>query len=570
MNFDIPKEQSSIIKVIGVGGGGSNAVNHMYEQGIRGVDFIVCNTDQQALDLSPVPVKVQLGANLTEGMGAGSILEVGQNAALEDIEEIRAILEKNTKMVFVTAGMGGGTGSGAAPVVAQAAREIGVLTVGIVTYPFNFEGKKRTEQAEKGIEAMRENVDTLLVICNDRLREMFGNLNLSNAFAQADDVLTTAARGIAEVITVTGKINVDFKDVNTVMKNSGVAVMGSAEAEGDDRAIQAVEKALSSPLLNDNDIRGASHVLLNITYGDQEVLMDEITDITDHIQEEAGDTADVIWGHGYEEKLGDKLSVTIIATGFRSSPSLGGEHEQEPEKNYHELKMDDEPRRVEHPIDHPLQDNYQETAANEEEEDTEKGEPYLKTDEEATGTLGEEPTGYALPSQNDHRNNEAREEDRESDKTTFDEPYLKKGETTDPKENNDPSYSGNEEQSPSEKEEGDRFFLEERWSEEPTSSNGEEYSGGGSTDHGRPRSDSQAREERVSKIRELGMRMKNYGIDDLEKEPAYKRRDVRLEDVPHSSEREVSRYTLTEEENEEGNRQTGIKRNNSFLHDKPD
>lgn len=291
MEFDLPKDLSSIIKVVGVGGGGSNAVNHMFNQGIKGVDFVVCNTDQQALDMSPVPLKIQLGASLTEGRGAGAIPEIGKNAAIENIEEIRAFLSKGTKMVFITAGMGGGTGTGAAPVIARVAKELDILTVGIVTVPFAFEGKKRKQQAEEGLQEMRNNVDTLLIINNDRLREMYGNLSLGSAFTQADNVLAIAAKGIAEVISVTGLINVDFNDVNTVMKNSGVAIMGSSTAEGEHRAIEAVKSALSSPLLNDNDIKGAKYVLLNITYGNKEILMDEIGIITDYIQDEAGSTA---------------------------------------------------------------------------------------------------------------------------------------------------------------------------------------------------------------------------------------------------------------------------------------
>ncbi len=340
----MPKENGSIIKVLGVGGGGSNAVNHMYREGIKGVDFIVVNTDQQALDISPVPTKVQIGANLTEGMGAGSIPEVGKNAAMDDLESVREHLKGNTKMAFVTAGMGGGTGTGAGPVIASAAREMGVLTVGIVTLPFDFEGKKRHEQAEEGIQEMRDNVDTLLIIRNERLREMYGNLTSSNAFSQADDVLATAAKGIAEVITVPGWINVDFKDVNTVMKDSGVAILGSSKAQGEKRAAQAVQDALSSPLLNDNDISGAQYVLLNITYGDEEVLMDEMSEITDHIQEEAGSGADVIWGQAHDPSLGEHLSVTIIATGFKSSPDTGSDLDQreaEKEKRYIHLDKDE-------------------------------------------------------------------------------------------------------------------------------------------------------------------------------------------------------------------------------------
>ncbi|GAB5419279.1 MAG: hypothetical protein Crog2KO_33790 [Crocinitomicaceae bacterium] len=329
MDFDLPKDEAtSIIKVIGVGGGGGNAVNHMYNQGIKGVDFIVCNTDLQALEVSPVPHKIQLGPSLTEGRGAGSLPEIGMNAAVENIEEIREFLGSGAKMVFVTAGMGGGTGTGAAPVIAKVAKELGILTVGIVTVPFNFEGRKRRIQAEEGLEEMRANVDTLLVINNERLREVTGNLSITNAFEKADDILATAARGIAEVIAVTGAINVDFNDVNTVMRDSGVAIMGSSAAEGDNRALKAVEQSLESPLLNDNDISGAEYVLLNITYGDKEVTMDEITEITDFIQEAAGSTADVIFGHAKDDDLGDKLSVTVIATGFASSPITGFEKRQ--------------------------------------------------------------------------------------------------------------------------------------------------------------------------------------------------------------------------------------------------
>ena len=347
MEFDIPKNTSQIIKVIGVGGGGSNAVNHMYNMGIKGVDFIVCNTDKQALDISSVPYKIQLGVSLTDGNGAGAVPEIGKNAAIENIEDIKDLLGKNTKMLFVTAGMGGGTGTGAAPVIAGIAKEMGILTVGIVTVPFNFEGKRRRVQAEEGLEQMRQNVDTLLVINNEKLRELTGNLPINNAFSKADDVLTVAAKGIAELISVTGQVNVDFNDVSTVMKDSGVAIMGSASVEGEDRAIRCVQEAMSSPLLNDNNILGAKYVLLNITYGAKEVLMDEITEITDFIQEEAGATADVIWGHAYDPSLGDSLCVTIIATGFKTSPITGAD--KAPAKTV--LPLEDEPmREIKNPL----------------------------------------------------------------------------------------------------------------------------------------------------------------------------------------------------------------------------
>ncbi len=316
LKFDLPKNQSNIIKVIGVGGGGSNAVSHMYNQGIKGVDFIICNTDAQAMESSPVPVKIQLGTNLTSGLGAGAVPSIGRNSALEDADNIREILQKETKMLFITAGLGGGTGTGAAPVIAEISKELGILTVGIVTLPFAFEGRKRKLYADEGIKHLKEHVDALLIISNDKLRELYGNLRLSEAFSQADNVLTTAARGIAEIITVTGYINVDFEDVKTVMKDSGVAIMGTGVASGENRALQAVEEAISSPLLNNNDIEGAINLLLYISSGKEEITMDEVTEITDYIQEKTKSSTEVIWGNGLDGGLEEKISVTIIATGF--------------------------------------------------------------------------------------------------------------------------------------------------------------------------------------------------------------------------------------------------------------
>ncbi len=319
MNFDMPRNHNCIIKVIGVGGGGSNAVNHMFDQGIKDVDFLVCNTDAQALANSPVPVKIQLGGTLTEGRGAGNKPEKGKQSAIENLSEIETVLSDNTRMVFITAGMGGGTGTGAAPIIAKAARDMGILTVGIVTIPFRFEGKVRINQALDGIAEMEKNVDSLLVINNEKLRDMYGDLKLSNAFAKADDVLSTAAKGIAEIITVHGYINVDFADVETVMKDSGVAIMGSAKATGENRAIDAIQEALESPLLNSNEIRGAKNILLNITSGVDEITMDEVGEVTDFVQDTVGATASIIWGTGMDEGLGDNINVTIIATGFSTS-----------------------------------------------------------------------------------------------------------------------------------------------------------------------------------------------------------------------------------------------------------
>ncbi|MEN8227064.1 MAG: cell division protein FtsZ [Bacteroidota bacterium] len=324
MNFDLPAERSSIIKVIGVGGGGSNAVNHMYRKGIKDVNFVVCNTDAQALHNSPVAVKLQLGDALTEGKGAGSKADIGREAAMESIDRIKEVLSSNTNMVFITAGMGGGTGTGAAPVIASVAREMGILTVAIVTIPFRFEGPERVNQAIEGINELKDHVDSLLVINNEKLREIYGNLKVSNAFEKADDVLAIAAKGIAEIITVHGYINVDFADVQTVMHNSGVAIMGSATASGENRAQQAIADALTSPLLNNNDIHGSRSVLLNITSGSSEITMDEISEITDYVVSAATRDTTLIWGMGNDDSLGDQISVTIIATGFKmnSIPEL--------------------------------------------------------------------------------------------------------------------------------------------------------------------------------------------------------------------------------------------------------
>src|SRR6185295_2365118 len=318
IHFDLPKEKSSIIKVIGIGGGGSNAVNHMFGQQIEGVNFIICNTDAQAIALSNVPNRVQLGPHLTQGLGAGANPEIGRQATEESLEEIRRMLEVNTKMAFITAGMGGGTGTGGAPIIAKICKDLGVLTVGIVTTPFAYEGKKRQQQAEEGIKMLKQYVDTLLVISNDKLRHQFGNLKMREAFAKADNVLATAAKCITDVINSTGQINVDFADVCTVMKNGGVAILGNAAAAGDNRAQKAIENALNSPLLNDSEIRGARWILININSaeGAHEFTMDEVEIIQNHLLSQAGDESDVILGLGYDNTLGAGIGITLIATGF--------------------------------------------------------------------------------------------------------------------------------------------------------------------------------------------------------------------------------------------------------------
>lgn len=543
MEFDLPKENTSIIKVIGVGGGGSNAVNHMYNQGIIGVDFIVCNTDKQALDISPVPYKIQLGPSLTEGRGAGSIPEIGKNAAVENIDEIRELLGNNTKMVFVTAGMGGGTGTGAAPVIAQVAKELGILTVGIVTVPFNFEGRKRRQQAEEGMESMRRNVDTLLVINNERLREITGNLTIGNAFAQADDVLTVAAKGIAEVISVTGAINVDFNDVNTVMKDSGVAIMGSAVAEGEDRALSAVREALSSPLLNDNDISGAKYVLLNITYGDREVLMDEITDITDYIQDEAGSTADVIWGHGFDATLGDKLSVTIIATGFASSPITG--YEKAPEKK--KSTLEEEPKtEIKSPLTSPTESNMWDNAR---EIQTPQEEPFLKVEaqEEVSKAPEVQPNTWA-----------------EAKRVPLEEPTAEEQGTMNfdwEVENGAAEKSTEEPAATQPVEEVKRYMLDDDL----------EVKVEGEVKESKqilsPEEQQRKMQERMSKIHEYTAKLKKAdGIIEFENEPAYVRRNIQLDDKKYSTEESVSRFGVSTDENGESR----LKGGNSFLHDNVD
>jgi len=587
MEFDLPKmgaaaesNANSIIKVIGVGGGGSNAVNHMFLQGIVGVDFIVCNTDRQALDISPVPHKIQLGPTLTEGRGAGMIPEMGMNAAIENIEEIREILSKNTKMVFVTAGMGGGTGTGAAPVIAQVAKDLGILTVGIVTVPFNFEGRKRRQQAEEGLDKMRQNVDTLLIINNERLREFGKNMSLSSAFSHADNVLTVAAKGIAEVISVTGTINVDFNDVNTVLRNSGQAIMGSAVAAGEDRALVAVKEALTSPLLNDNDINGASYVLLNITYGDQEVMMDEITEITDYIQDAAGATADVIWGHGYDATLGDKISITLIATGFSSSPITG--FERAPERKI--VALEDENRiEIVSPLESPVQHTTIQSEISQE--------PFLKAEETIVSH-----SPVSIPVSTPVNNVEAPivettrfelEEPAESENFSY---HLNEEVTSvsdmqafdveasvDSFEDNagfswdvmDASSSAMEEevvyqapiQTVSEVNETEtivRHMLEddaeERMSIEPAKRILS------------PEEQQRKAQERVSRIQEYTAKLKKAeGIVEFENEPAFVRRNISIQQSTPSTEERFSRFGLSQDE--EG--RVGLRTNN-FLHDNVD
>ena len=332
VNFQFPRASSSIIKVVGVGGGGCNAVNHMYEEGIAGVDYIICNTDAQALESSPVPVKIQLGVTLTEGRGAGNQPEMGAEAARENYEDIKNVLKDNTKMLFITAGMGGGTGTGAAPVIANLARELKILTIAVVTIPSPAEGKKRFGQAMVGIKILGEYVDSMLVVSNQRLQNIFGDLPARQAFKMADNIVATAVKGVAEIITVHGNVNIDYTDVFTVMHNSGVFIMGTGQATGEGRAMKAVTEALDSPLLDSNDIYGTKNILLNIISGKEEIRIGEIGEIIETLQEKAGQEADIIWGNGYDDSLGDNISVTILATGFVTNPNQTLQTKIEPEK----------------------------------------------------------------------------------------------------------------------------------------------------------------------------------------------------------------------------------------------
>lgn len=568
MKFEMLKEQSSIIKVIGVGGGGGNAVNHMYRQGISGVDFIICNTDAQALELSPIPNKVQLGASLTEGMGAGSDPDVGENSAIESIEDIKRMLGANTKMLFITAGMGGGTGTGASPVIAKAAREIGILTVAIVTTPFAFEGKRRRSQAEEGLGELRKYVDSYLVISNDRLREIFGNLTMSSAFAKADDILTTAAKGIAEIITIPGYINVDFKDVRTVMNDSGVAIMGNAKANGEDRAQKAVEGALASPLLKDSEIEGARYILLNISSGTQEVTMDEISVITDYIQERAGFTAEIIWGNCLDESLDNDLSVTIIATGFQTTE----ERKQEENNKRIAIPLEEEKAPLVRPVNQII--------------NKQKEEEVVKAPAEPV-QIKVQPTampqvdlfsGFSRPSSQNQVENKAAapkkeeiirhtlmEEEPEPEKTKpSDEYQLKVAESEffftseandsqqlpepEPKEYNAPeTLSLNEapdaENASVAKQQADEYKTDESIEEQLRKT-----------------------KERILRLKDLSMKLRSTnGLQEIENEPAYRRKQRSLDQVPHSSESQVSRFTLSSEDGV-----TEIRPNNSFLHDNVD
>jgi len=624
INFNLPKNQSSVIKVLGVGGGGSNAVNYMYDQGTLGVDFVVTNTDAQHLENSPVPNKIQLGVSLTEGLGAGANPEIGEKAAQESIEEVQALLQNNTKMLFITAGMGGGTGTGAAPVIAKAAMDMGILTVGIVTIPFSFEGKAREQQAQKGLESLRANVDALVVINNNKLREVYGNLGYKAGFAKADEVLATASRGIAEVITHHYTANIDLRDAKTVLANSGTAIMGSATATGENRATEAIVHALDSPLLNDNHIRGAKHVLLLIVSGDEEITIDEIGEINEHIQKEAGGGANIIMGIGDDNNLGHEIGVTVIATGFNAEQEvsvIGAE----PQKIIHPL---DEDQPVSQALYHKeiqweeteTEDHIEQTIARAERQRKEQHikqtslfEETPKPQEEQPKT---EPTEAPLPRQTRVQHEEEigplpqpqsqKEIEEPEDAPLFEvdfdttdevaeeranmehagepqEPPQKaenQGETNEhrPRKYDLQDYLKVEEQlknskpapKPSEKEEETEESL--RFEVKEVSPKKEETPNASRPVDPLNSTIEESRylkgEERRKALKAFNYRFRNATnlTDELEAEPAYKRQGVRIDHDKYSEQQVQGRYTIEDTEDEKAS----FKNNNRFLHDNVD
>ena len=545
--FEIPKHHKSIIKVIGVGGGGSNAVNNMYRQGIKDVEFVVCNTDAQALNSSPVPYKLQIGTNLTEGLGCGANPEVGRAAAVESKEQIREMLA-GTKMVFVTAGMGGGTGTGAAPVIAKIAMDMDILTVGIVTVPFSFEGKKKSSAAQIGIEALRSSCDTVLVILNDKLREIYGNLAIGQAFGEADNVLTTAAKGIAEIITLAGYVNVDFQDVRTVMLNAGAAVMGSSETRGDNRAIKAAQQALASPLLDSKDIMGAKKILLSIISGEEaELQMDELSQITEYIQEQAGDEAEVIFGHGVDPNVGDRIRVTVIATGFAHD---GMVTKKEEEKKVHELDRTQIP--LFEAADNSVNQRGKEIELKimEEVPVVDKDKPVLVKPEDKPILKPEEKPTYVQPEEKPLKKEEPPKTERAYTFTLFEKEEITSSHDEKPvnEEGEEGLFSSDEDEFEIGKEvSADQTVNEEGMMEYRKTKERLEQQAG-------------QRREKLKVSRKQEMTKEEF--NEKWTLPAYLRRGVKMGNVPHSSEPFISRYNLNDDNSLLGN--------NKFLHDNVD
>jgi len=635
ISFDLPKNQSNVIKAIGVGGGGSNAINHMYRQGIKGVDFVICNTDAQALNNSGVPNKIQLGVNLTEGLGAGANPEIGEKAALESAEDIMAMFNVNTKMVFVTAGMGGGTGTGAAPIIAQMAREMNILTVGIVTTPFSFEGKLRNDQAQSGIEKLRNHVDSLIIINNNKLREVYGNLGFKAGFSKADEVLSTASKGIAEVITHHYTQNIDLKDAKTVLSNSGTAIMGAASSSGSNRANDAITKALDSPLLNDNRITGAKNVLLLIVSGNEEITIDEIGEINDYIQEQAGYGANIIMGVGEDPELIDSISVTVIATGFNVDQQNEISN-TEPEKIVHELEGDnlfshvseikeskessneeveiENNDKIVHVLEEKPEDEIQNESSLEEEfenksdltseevEDSEEKIVHILDEVEDDINFDIEDEISALNnSETNQTETDLFEVVAEEEIEKFDDDYDSESSSIewslfDEKENNNISQveskesvlEENEDKDISEISDNDNNFnneneenhlyesvieIESKMNSSKIDIKTTEAINESQKDDLQDPLNSSVSDFQKQRSAERRLRMKEFNykfnkskIDDIEKEPAYKRRGVELDNKNYSEENEVSRTSITLDENDD----MKIRKNNSFLHDNVD
>lgn len=624
ISFDLPKNQSNVIKVIGVGGGGSNAVNHMYSQGIKGVDFVICNTDAQALQNSPVPTKIQLGVSLTEGLGAGANPEVGKQAAMENIQEIKEMLSNNSKMVFITVGMGGGTGTGAAPIIAKVAQELDLLTIGIVTSPFEFEGKMRNEQAQKGIEKLREYVDSLVVINNNKLREVYGNLGFKAGFSKADEVLSTASRGIAEVITHHYTQNIDLKDAKTVLANSGTAIMGSATAIGVNRSEEAISKALDSPLLNDNKITGAKNVLLLIVSGTEEITIDEIGEINDYIQAEAKSNVNIIMGIGEDKDMGEGISVTVIATGFNKDQ----QHEisnTEAKKIIHTLNDDQEAtfdftenRIIEastNQAEEPIVDSL---AANKEKIIYDLGEEvkddfeiiptteFIKSIEVVYDEIAvDDISDFVItPVKSENKEESVSEDDKEQISFTFDLPLAEiknKPKIKEPEiDINAIEVVEHQVVKPIKMVEDEMYFSLEDYTEledsltkasKPESLESESAVEVNFTLSSEPEIDineqevvdykevspldvtiaelqqrATERREKMKKFNYKFINKVNQNIDEIEKEPAYKRMGVELDEISHSSEVNQSRTTLEIDDNED----IQLRSNNSFLHDNVD
>ncbi len=608
ISFDLPKNQSNVIKAIGVGGGGSNAINHMFKQGIKGVDFVICNTDAQALANSGVPNKIQLGVNLTEGLGAGANPEIGEKAALESSEDIMSMLNINTKMVFITAGMGGGTGTGAAPVIAKMAKDMNILTVGIVTTPFNFEGKIRHDQAQLGIEKLREQVDSLIIINNNKLRDVYGNLGFKAGFSKADEVLSTASKGIAEVITHHYTQNIDLKDAKTVLSNSGTAIMGAAISYGENRANDAITKALDSPLLNDNKITGAKNVLLLIVSGNEEITIDEIAEINDYIQDQSGNVANIIMGVGEDLELEDSISVTVIATGFNADQQNEISN-TEPEKIIHKLEEENlfsnidaphesfedelavsndqlDDQNTEEKIIHVLDDidtnemeeseekleslsnstefNINDSKYNEDEEtkDIALLDNFQEIDETSDNSIEWSLFADDIEKESFNINlNDIKNIEVVDYEVVVGDSYVSEEFEIEKDNNNDLLFTQDINVSESllnEDVDVQTKFVKESKREEKTDEN---IVNSPISDFQKQRSD-----ERKLRMKEFNYKFNKSKIEDLVDEPAYKRKGIKFDHDNSKEENNISRTSISLDENND----TKIRKNNSFLHDNVD